>query len=326
MGRTLSARASRAVHALVRATIAVLATSAAMPGFAAAQLAARGDSLLVAGRPFDAEIVYYEAARLRPREPAARLALGRYLVARGASRVGAVLMEEARYFGGDAARVALELVPAYERLGDWKALAALPAPPLAADDRARATWLAEHEPSRSGPAEVTVPYTADPNNPLGRFTVRVGNVDVVVDVDASVHGLVLPSIVAADVRAGVRTFGAAGAHWAAVAAAVHADALTLGNLPVTVDRAARGARVGLDLLGALTPTFDAAGHRLTLRRTGRVAADLPGARLPTYLPRDGAFVVLSGTAVRLDSPRALAALSGGRWTWDGRRGSIVVGR
>src|ERR687893_510978 len=71
----------------------------------------------------------------------ARLALGRYLAARGALKVGAVLMEEARFFGGDAAAVAVSLAPIYARLGDFRALTSLPASPLGRAERARAEWL-----------------------------------------------------------------------------------------------------------------------------------------------------------------------------------------
>ena len=67
-------------------------------------IVARADTLLIAGRIFAAESLYYIAVRRAPRDPVARLALGRYLAQRGALKVGAVLMEEARYFGGDPTR------------------------------------------------------------------------------------------------------------------------------------------------------------------------------------------------------------------------------
>ena len=72
-------------------------------------IVARADTLLIAGRVFAAESLYYIAVRRGPRDPVARLALGRYLAQRGALKVGAVLMEEARFFGGDPTRVAVEL-------------------------------------------------------------------------------------------------------------------------------------------------------------------------------------------------------------------------
>src|SRR5581483_3952950 len=77
-----------------------------MAGAGAQGLVARADTLLVAGRVFAAESLYYYAVRIDPRNPTARLALGKYLAERGALKVGAVLMEEARYFGGDPGVVA----------------------------------------------------------------------------------------------------------------------------------------------------------------------------------------------------------------------------
>src|SRR2546423_3897886 len=80
------------------------------------------DSLLAAGRLAQAESAYYAAVRAQPQDPRARGALGRFLAARGATRVGAVLLEEARFFGGDSALLAKALVPLYMRLGDFLAL------------------------------------------------------------------------------------------------------------------------------------------------------------------------------------------------------------
>ena len=67
------------------------------------------DSLLAAGRVTAAESLYYAASSASPRDPGPRAALGRYLAARGALRIGAVLLEEARVFGGDTASLARAL-------------------------------------------------------------------------------------------------------------------------------------------------------------------------------------------------------------------------
>ncbi|TMG81156.1 MAG: hypothetical protein E6H78_17360, partial [Betaproteobacteria bacterium] len=84
-----------------------------------------GDSLLASGRLAAAESVYYAAVRANPRDPIARTALGKFLAARGATRVGAVLLEEARFFGGDSLALARALVPLYQRLGDFAAIDSL---------------------------------------------------------------------------------------------------------------------------------------------------------------------------------------------------------
>src|SRR5205823_6745967 len=94
------------------------------------------DSLLASGRVASAESLYYATSSARPRDAAARAALGRYLASRGALRIGAVLLEEARLFGGDTARIARALVPIYRSLGDWRSLAVLPkSPPSLAEGK-----------------------------------------------------------------------------------------------------------------------------------------------------------------------------------------------
>src|SRR5688572_10662176 len=99
------------------------------------------DSLLAEGRLASAESVYYAAARQHPRDPLARAALGRFLAARGGTKAGAVLLEEAQFFGGDSAALARSLVPLYIRLGNYEALAALRPNVLSPAERRRAEWL-----------------------------------------------------------------------------------------------------------------------------------------------------------------------------------------
>ena len=102
---------------------------------------ARADSLLNAGALQRAESLYYSAVQARPRDPMARLALGQYLVSRGAPRVGMTLFEEALQFGGDASVVNADLAPTYLALGEYHKLSALKASPLSAPERERARWL-----------------------------------------------------------------------------------------------------------------------------------------------------------------------------------------
>src|SRR5687767_1783308 len=109
------------------------------------------DSLLSSGQLFRAESLYYREAARRPRDPAARLALGRYLAGRGAWRVGAVLMEVARYFGGDADTIGRYLAPVYVALRDYKALSGLRGTPLGRPERLRAEHLARYPPTTTGP-------------------------------------------------------------------------------------------------------------------------------------------------------------------------------
>jgi hypothetical protein len=327
-----------------RLVVAALAL-ALLPGVVRAQRAAafddlaRGDSLFRRGRVFAAESAYYDAARQSPRDPAARLALGRYLAARGALRIGAVLMEEARFFGGDAKLVAAELAPVYARLGDFRSLAALPATPLTATERARAEWLRDHAPAASGPDSATVAYAPDAGGAgsLGRVTLTLGGAALEATIDPSVRGLVLDTAWARRPD-DAKTFGARQAGGApaplGVALAVKLGELTLANVPARFapQGGRASARVGLDVLAALAPTFDERARQLRLRRGGRVAAGLPGEHLATLTFGSGTWLAspASGgggaSSASLASERARAALRGTRWTMDARRGEIVVER
>lgn len=307
-----------------------LALSAAAPGGARAQqgVLARADTLLLAGRVFSAESLYYYAVRRDPRDPMARLALGKYLAERGALRVGAVLMEEARYFGGDPALVARELAPVYERLGDWEALVTLPSSPLPYADRARAEWLRDHAPRVVGPDSATVPYAVSDSHLLGEVSLRIGDDTVTAVLDARVRGLVLDSSWAR--RPGVRRFAAKGERDARRVAVV-VDSLRLGPYTLTgvearlaPGRAPGTVLLGMDVLSALAPTFDPMAGRIVLRRDGRVPPGLDGWSIATLTNATGVYVLKSGTLFPLGHPDVQRYLRASRWTLDARRGAIIV--
>ncbi|HET7457079.1 MAG TPA: hypothetical protein VFJ74_05430 [Gemmatimonadaceae bacterium] len=304
---------------------------------------ARGDSLLRRGRVIEAESAYYDAARHAPRDPAARLALGRYLASRGALRIGAVLMEEARFFGGDAKTIGAELAPVYARLGDYRSLAALPGSPLTSAERARAEWLRDHAPEAKGPDSTRAPYAPDAGGAgtLGRVTLSLGGEAVEATIDPAVRGLVLDTAWARrpeDAKAfGARQSGGAPAPVGA-ALAVKLGELTLTNVPTRFAAQPGGraaARIGVDVLAALAPTFDERTRTLTLRRGGRVARDLPGEHLPTVTLAAGVWLASPSLAAggasapasaSLSAERARALLRGTRWTMDARRGEVIVER
>ena len=318
-------------------TLAALALAAGAGPAAAQRLLARADSLYRGGRVVAAESLYYAAVRRDPRDPAARLALGRYLAARGALKVGAVLMEEARFFGADSVAVARELAPVYARIGDYRALATLPGSPLSAGERARAEWMRANGPLVAGPDSVVVPYAPAPRVVLGTVTLVIGGQNVTASVDPTVQGLTLdPSWMG---RAETRVFPAGGGDprsTVGITRAVRIGALTLGNVPTRyASQGAREqeARIGLDLLGPFAPTFDERARRLTLRRGGRPSAATAAdarATLPTLALPSGLLVVSGGTAMPVASERGRAAIrlaaGGGRFTIDARRGEIVVER
>lgn len=299
--------------------------------------ASAGDALLRAGRVEAAEGAYYRAAARRPRDPAVRLALGRYLASRGALRVGAVLLEEARFFGGDTAAVARELAPVYARLNDHAALAALPRSPLSAPERERAAWLRDHPPSVVGEDSVVVPFTpaARGGSAIGSFRATVSGRPVTVVVDGALSGWVLDPALGRG--RGTRLFGGqAVAPGRTVGIAdVRLGGLSLVQVPVrfaTAAAAAAGgeaplARVGLDVLGAFAPTFDARAGRLVLRGDGRVRRARRAEPMAAVLSSDGVYLSTGEALVSLAAPRGRELLAPARrWTFDRRRGEIVLER
>ena len=312
---------------LVRPVLrAMIAAALLLPSTTRAQdIVARADSLFRGGRIVAAENLYYLAVRRQPRDPEARLALGRYLAARGALKVGAVLMEEARYFGGDARAVAVQLAPVYARLGDWRALAALPGTPLSTGERLRATWLQANPFTLRGPDSATVALLPDERG-LGAVTLVVEGDTLRAIIDPAVQGIVLDTTWTAG--RGVRVFkGNADTdrrRFAGAAPSARLGAIALANAPVKfAPMPVREARIGLDLLGQLAPTFDANAGRLMLRRAGRLPAIDGAPRIPTIVLPSGVHVVSNGT-LPLGSAQA-RALIGPRWSLDARRGEIVIG-
>ena len=279
------------------------------------------DSLMRNGQVFRAESLFYLAVRRSPRDPDARLALGRYLAARGALKVGAVLMEEARFFGGDAAQVAREIAPIYLRLHDFRALSMLPASPLEAPERAGVEWLRGAPPSHLGPDSVVLALRGGEG--LGQVTLAIGGESIDAVIDPSVRGLVLDTLWRR--RAGVKVFGS-GRSAVAVVPTITMGALTLTNVSASFGLVGgvRSARVGLDVLSPFLPTFDATASRLTLRRGGRLPAR--GERVPTLVLPTGTWLVRRGSVIPLASDAGRALTGAMPWTLDARRGQIVVGR
>ena len=290
----------------------------------AQNIVARADSLLRGGRLVAAEDLYYLAVRRQPRDPEARLALGRYLAARGALKVGAVLMEEARYFGGDARAVAVQLAPVYTRLGDGRALAALPGTPLSTGERLRATWLQANPFTLRGPDSTTVRLLPDERG-LGALAMIVDDDTLTAIVDPAVQGIVLDTSWSSG--SGLRLFkGNADTdprRFVAAVPSARLGAIVLANAPVRfAPMRRREARIGLDLLGQLAPTFDTGAGSVMLRRAGRLP-DRAGSRVPTIVLPSGVQVVKDGSWP-LSAPQGRALL-GSRWSLDARRGEIVIG-
>jgi hypothetical protein len=305
----------------------LLATAAAPARGDAQALVARADTLLLAGRAFAAESLYYYAVRIDPRNPVARLALGKYLAERGALKVGAVLMEEARYFGGDPAVVARALAPVYERLGAFGALASLPASPLPYGERLRAEWLRDNPPAITGPDSALVPYHVTDGQLLGRVVLHIGADSVLATIDARVQGLVLDTAWAR--RKEVRRFAARAERdprqAVGVALEVHIGDFTLTNVSTRFrPEATSRALLGLDVLGQLAPTFDPRVDRLLLRKSGRVGDNLGGIHIATLTNEAGVFVIKRETTFPLGHPDVQRVLRLSRWTLNPKRGEVIV--
>ncbi len=291
------------------------------------RLVARADTLLIAGRIFEAESLYYIAVRRGPRDPVARLALGRYLAQRGALKVGAVLMEEARYFGGDAARIAVELAPVYERLGEYNHLAALPASAVPYGERMRAEYLRDNRPAIAGPDSATVDYVVNDSQLLGRVRLLIGADTVTATIDARTEGLVLDTVWAR--RKELPRFGARALAASAVDAVTPTVALgpyTFSNVPTrfAMLHGAAKATIGLDLIGQLAPSFDPRGGKIVLRAGGRLPSTFPGLRIATLTNDRGVYVVKGETIFPLGHPDVQRYFRNSRWTLNPKRGEVVV--
>jgi hypothetical protein len=280
------------------------------------------DSLLAEGKLAAAESAYYAEARAKPRNPTVRAALGKFLAARGGTRAGAVLIDEARFFGGDSAALARALVPLYVRLGDYKELAALQPNVLTPAERARARWLALHpSEARLRDSVVIVSYRATGDGRgMGTVIVRLGRAEFPAIVDPRVSGLVLPSAARADVR----TFGAQGRSTLAAAEAVRIGGVVFTNVPVLIGSPDEAARVGFDVLSPYFPGFDPAKGLMTLRRVSRRSPSPVGIRVPALFDDNGMRLLIGGRWHPSTAANASMLLATRRWIWDGKLGDVVL--
>jgi hypothetical protein len=278
------------------------------------------DSAIAEGRLSDAEQLLFAASSASTHDPAARGALGMFMAARGRLKVGAVLLEEARRFGADAAEIDPLLARVYTWLGDWPAVVALKhyAPAGALHERAR--WLATHPPARSGTDSATVALEPNEMAGLGRVALVIGDVTVLADIDPAADGLVLPS--SADVAAESKQFGMHDSASVAVVYDIGIGAIHLKNVAARLSPTAHPT-IGLDVLAPLVPAFDAAAQQLTLHLS---AGEPQGAAMPFMLAFPGVSIAARAgqPLVRMESAAGRAALRGSRWTFDLRRGAIIV--
>lgn len=272
---------------------------------------------IAAGRLELAEALLYNASLRSTHDPAARGALGKFLAARGQFLVGATLLDEALQFGADTVTINTRLFDVYRWNGQYGRAAALRGVRLSAPEREamRRAGVA----ATRGAATATVPLRPAGASALGSITISVGTVQVVAEIEAQEDGLRLPSTPA--LSAALQTVGSRGDTTFAVAATVAIGSVTLGPVPVRIDPTLSAARIGLDVLALLCPTFDAA--TLTVHSGGPASV---GTKLPLMLTFPGVsfFPVEGSPAVALQAADGRAALRGYRWTLDVRAGAIVI--
>ena len=280
------------------------------------------DSLLSEGQIQRAEAAYYAASSSRPRDPVARSALGRYLAARSATRVGAVLLEEAMRFGADSTATASLLVPLYERIGDYASLTALRPDVLSAAERRRAEWLSTHPTeARLGDSVVVLTYRPlGDSRGVGTIMLRIGRAELPAVIDPRVSGLVLPSTVRSDLR----TFGTEARRTFAVATTLGVGPVTFSNVPAVVGDADEQVRIGFDVLAPYWPAFDPARNALSLRRVGRRQRPHPGPRIPALYDSNGMRLLLAGRWQPTTAAMPAMFLATRSWQWDDRRGDVVL--
>jgi hypothetical protein len=312
-------------YVVVATSLCVILASASQ-----AQSVHVADSLLERGRLDRAESLYYAAVRIRPRDPQARWALGRFLAGRGAQRVAVTLFEEALQFGGDASIISSDLAPLYLSLGDYHALSALPASPLTSAERARLAWLTAH-PTRVVAPDSVLTALLKPSSDssyLGRLPLRVNGRVVDAFVDVASRGIILSDSLAGAAR--VHTFAEKTSQRGRSTVVAATDSVGIGrlvvtNAPVTVAPIKVPAIVGLDVLARFAPTFDLPGGRVTLRVSGSVEQMPASATVLSTLVRPADWLVLQANGwISMRDPSIATLLRDRRWTLDAKRGQIVL--
>jgi hypothetical protein len=280
------------------------------------------DSLLAEGRLAAAESAYYAAVRAHPRDPLARAALGRFLAARGGVRAGAVLLEEAQFFGGDSAALSRTLVPLYVRLGDYRALSELKPIVLTRAERQRAAWLSTRATeARLRDSVVILTYRPmGDGNGLGTVLLRFGRIELPAVIDPRVSGLVLPSTV----RRSLRLFGTEGRGTLAVADSFRLGSVVFSNVPASIGTADEPVRIGFDVIAPYFPGFDPGKGILTLRRVNRRSPGPTGSRVPALYDDNGMRLLIGGKWQASSAAMPAMLLATRRWIWDWRLGDVVL--
>jgi hypothetical protein len=330
MMRRLMTRRFTALIVLCSALTALTALPA--PRLANAQRsAANADSSLHHGLVERAESLYYAGARNRPRDPSARWSLGNFLIARGATRIGMTLVEEAMQFGFDKDRASRALAPVYLDLGEYRKVLSLPGATVSPGDRQRARFLNAHPARTIAPdSTISAAYTPATNaSGFGALTIRINGRSVNAQIVDSGPGVALAEgsaaakaahrFVSETLRGTIET--------PAVVDSIGIARIVATNVLVTIAALPAGtdARVSLAFLARYAPTFDPRAKLITLRTSGNVPpATMTGSVLSTLRMGDRLSVLKAGGWVPLDDPSILRLITAGRWTLDAKHGAITI--
>lgn len=272
------------------------------------------------------EAPLYDAVRTHPRDPAPRVALGTYLLARGAPRVGTTLLEEAIKFGGDPAKIEPQLARGYLAAGDYKSLAALRS--IAQPDRERAKWLVEHESRTISPDSIlTVPLRQASSENLGLITIRVNGQTLLAAISSITTGVFVSDT--SQAARSIHVFSSENQRAKlGVADSVGIGAMSMTNVPVMVANVAgpAAAVVGLAMLGQFAPTFDPSAGKVTLH-VGMTRVPLPsGMRFATWTLSQDLQILETDGWFTIRHPIPSGLLRQRRWTFDGPAGALVIER
>ena len=79
-----------------------------------------------------------------------------------------------------------------------------------------------------------------------------------------------------------------------------------------------------DVLARLAPTFDPRADRMMLRKSGHLDTEPPGVQIATLTNETGVYVVKTETIFPIGHPDVQRVLRYSRWTFDAKRGRVVV--
>jgi hypothetical protein len=318
---------SRSIAGVIAAAVA----AATLTATAHAQSVRTADSLLHQGILQRAEAEYYAASRVRPRDPVGRSALGKYLLDRGAFRIGATLIDEAMQFGFDKIAGTAMLARVYMNLGEYGAIERLPAAStLPSDEQALVRWLVAH-PSGidSSESAMLVAFTrgATPGV-IGAIRLRVNGQPLVALISPRSNcGLRIAdtSIVASTLH----RFGSSNASDVSLAAAdsIGFGRFVLRNFPDQIERMHESAQavICFGTLARFAPTFDPRANLVTLHVNGAVSPPSSTSSVAQILDVDGQYTLLrSGVWSPIGSPDITALLADRRWTFDPRRRQVTI--